>query len=160
MSFHVSRTDRRNETHNSLVLKRPKLAHISLLLKSNSGAVPLSNRPYRLFVKGKGIQGTTDNDGLLEHSNIPPGDYELEIEGLDQHIVVPTVPIHIVRRPQRVPGFFLFEEKSENESEEEEALTEEETAHFPLQMGEEEDNDEDGDWEEIAVYEDEKDEDG
>lgn len=152
MSFYISRTDKRNETHNSLVLRRTKLAHISVLLRSNSGAIPLSNRSYKLFIRGKEIEGTTDEDGLIEHSKIPPGDYEIEIEGLEGRMLMPTLPNHISRCPLRVTGFFLFEEN--NAEDEDDELTEEEMTLLPIEIGDEDDDDSD-DWEEIAVYEDE-----
>lgn len=83
-----------------------ELSHLSLLLRSNSGAVPLSNLPYRIEIASDWtIEGTTDDEGFLEHPDIPPGDYKLEIEGVQ--VLVPTLPIHIARRVQRVPGFVL-----------------------------------------------------
>jgi len=92
------------------------LSHISVLLRSNSGAVPLSNLAYRIHIsESKILEGKTDKEGLVHHSNIPPGDYRMKIEGFEDEILVSTLPTHIVRRITRVPDYFLFEKGSEKE---------------------------------------------
>jgi hypothetical protein len=70
--------------------------------------VPIKQRKYKLHISEKRIlEGTTDDDGLVEHPFIPPGDYKMELDGLDNFIVVPTLPLHLSRRITRVPGFHL-----------------------------------------------------
>lgn len=155
--YNVSRTDRERNKHNTIVLRRPKLSHISVLLRSNSGAVPLANRAYKIFLKGgKELQGTTDEDGLVYHSKVPPGDYLMEIEGLGHRIEVPTMPPHIVRRPIRVNSFFLFPE--EDKYPDEPLLTEEQDQTNLQPLGEIEESGEM--WEEVETYEQEEPDDG
>ena len=87
------------------------LVHISVLLRSNSGAVPLANRKYKIFLEeGQVLEGTTDREGLVSHEDVPPGDYPLEIEGRGVPTRVPTVPNNVTRRTLRVKGYYLFEE--------------------------------------------------
>jgi hypothetical protein len=109
MDFHVARVSEGSSDKNTLVLVRERLAHISTILRSNSGAVPLGNLSYRVFLPGGEVrEGTSDEDGFLEEADLPPGDYPMEIEGLTDRFVVPTTPVHIRRRPIRVPGYFLM----------------------------------------------------
>jgi hypothetical protein len=92
------------------------LSHISVLLHSNSGAVPLSDCAYRIYInESRILEGKTDKDGFVYHPNVPPGDYRMEIEGLEGDILVPTQPTHIARRITRVPGYFLFEDSPKKE---------------------------------------------
>ncbi len=89
-------------------LDRANLSHISLLLRSNSGAVPVAGKKYRIRVSDKRIlEGTTDQEGLVAHSLVPPGEYPMEIDGLVGELIVPTLPTHLTRRATRVAGFFL-----------------------------------------------------
>ncbi len=89
-------------------LDRTGLSHISLLLHTNSASVPIAGKTYRIRISDKRIiKGKTDDDGLVSHNFIPPGDYPLELEGLDGDLIIPTLPYNLVRRVTRVPGFFL-----------------------------------------------------
>jgi hypothetical protein len=93
------------------LLDRESLSHISVLLRSNSGAVALANLPYRIQIgEARVLKGTTDKDGLVEHDHIPPGDYPIELEGKPMDTLVPTLPLHLSRCELRVPDFFLFQE--------------------------------------------------
>ncbi|MGH7341277.1 MAG: peptidoglycan-binding protein, partial [Candidatus Rokuibacteriota bacterium] len=56
-------------------------AQIRVLLHSNSGCVPLADRPYRIDVDGKVHEGVTDAEGLALVSELHSGDYDLEVEG-------------------------------------------------------------------------------
>ena len=119
MKYFISRTDSRNPKHNVIVLRRPKLVHISALLRSNSGAVPLAEKTYRLFLRnGQVREGRTDVDGFVNESGLTPGDYEMEIEGAAGRFIVPTTPVHVCRRPIRLPGHILFEPDEESAEEE------------------------------------------
>lgn len=154
--YRVSRTDRRRMSHNVLALRRPKLAHISVLLRSNSGAVPLANVSYTIYTKaGRELRGKTDEDGLVYHSNVPPGDYQMEIEGFEHRVEVPTLPTHIDRRPLRVPDFLLFPE--EDQYADEDLLVEEEDEVDVQPMGTLDENDDE--WEDVEDYEPEEPED-
>ncbi len=114
MTFHVARAHAESSTRNTLVLVRPKLAHISVLLRSNSGAVPLADRGYRVVVGPERIvEGRTDSAGLVEIPDLAPGDYVLDLDGLARPISVPTTPAHITRRPMRVPDLLLFEREDD-----------------------------------------------
>jgi hypothetical protein len=87
-----------------------RLAHISVLLRSNSGCVPLANRPYKVFVQDQVLEGATDADGLVSHEDIPPDDYKLEIDG--HSTFVPTTPKSVTRCVHQVEGYYLFPAKS------------------------------------------------
>lgn len=90
------------------ILNRANLSHISLLLRSNSGAVPIKRRKYKIFLSPKRVlQGVTNDEGLVEHPFVPAGDYKLELEGLNSDIIVPTLPQHLSRRITRIPGLSL-----------------------------------------------------
>ena len=92
-------------------LDRDALSHISVLLRSNSGAMPLANMPYKIQIgEARVLQGKTDKDGLIEHDHIPPGDYELELNGQRTSALVPTLPLHLEKRSLRVAEFFLFDD--------------------------------------------------
>jgi hypothetical protein len=92
------------------------LSHISLLLRSNSGAAPIVNAKYKIHVgRGRVLDGTTDKDGFLRHAGIAPGDYKMDIEGFDGDILVPTLPLHLERRITRIAGFFLLAESLASE---------------------------------------------
>ncbi len=84
--------------------------HISVLLRSNSGAVPLANLPYRIFAD-RVLEGKTDEHGLIQHDSVPPGDYELELDGRKRKTLVPTLPRHFGKRTLRIDDFFLFEDR-------------------------------------------------
>jgi hypothetical protein len=114
MSYTVSRTRVENPTKNTVVLRRSRPAHISALLRSNSGAVPLANRPYRITLPGGELrEGVTGADGLVEEPCLPPGDHLMWVQGLSCMFPVPTTPVHIRRRPLRVPGYLLIESEQE-----------------------------------------------
>ncbi|MDI6766169.1 MAG: hypothetical protein QME52_05035 [Bacteroidota bacterium] len=99
------------DAQNTLIL-RTKLSHISLLLRSNSGAVPIANKSYRIHLPNNCVvEGRTDENGLIEYQNIPPGDYRLDIEG-GFSTVIPSTPQHITRCIMRIPEYFLFQEES------------------------------------------------
>jgi hypothetical protein len=87
-------------------------SHISVLLRSNSGAVPLTEIPYRIILEdGLPLEGKTGTEGLIQHEDVPPGDYELELKGEKVEVLVPTLPKHMDRRTLRVPNFFLFDDQ-------------------------------------------------
>jgi outer membrane protein OmpA-like peptidoglycan-associated protein len=81
-------------------------SQISLCLVSNSASVKLANEPYRLHVEGATLEGTTDAEGCLEHKELPPGDYVLEVLGTST--VVPTQPTDEARCLHMVRGLDLF----------------------------------------------------
>ena len=89
-------------------------SHISVLLRSNSGAVSLAGLPYRIIVdESLEFNGKTDEDGLIEHPHVPPGDYPLELNGVRIDTLVHTQPLHIERCALRVPDFRLFDDQDE-----------------------------------------------
>lgn len=84
--------------------------HISVLLRSNSGAMALADRPYRIRLDdGRILGGRTDQDGLIIHTNVPPGDYPLELDCEETGTLVPTSPTNVERIPLRVINKMLFE---------------------------------------------------
>jgi hypothetical protein len=86
------------------------LVHISVLLRSNSGAVALSNKQYRIQLdEGRVLEGTTDDDGLVSHDEVPPGDWPLELDDRDTGTRVPTAPRSMERIPLRVIDEHLAE---------------------------------------------------
>jgi len=108
MNFSVSRTPDEEGASNRLVLKRPRPTHISVLLRSNSGAIPIANRSYRILIGDRVLEGTTDENGLVYHPNVPPGDHPMIVEGAGEPFLVSALPTCIVRSPVRAPGLFLF----------------------------------------------------
>lgn len=83
--------------------------HISLILLSNSGCMPLAERPYKITISDdRVLEGTTDKEGFLQHDDVPPGHYTLEIE--EHTTSVPAIPVFRTRREHQVPGFLLFTE--------------------------------------------------
>lgn len=103
--------DRLNNNSPCESLDRTLFSHISVLLRSNSGAVPLAKVNYKIKVnEGRTLTGVTDKNGLIKHSHIPPGDYPIELEGKPMDTLVPTLPVHIAPCELRVPDFFLFDE--------------------------------------------------
>jgi len=113
MDFIVSRTNDRQRTKNRLALCRPRPTHISVLLRSNSGAVPIANRSYRILVGDRVLEGTTDENGLIAHPGVPPGDYPMFVDGCEEQILVSTLPTCVTRSPVRGPGLFLYAEEED-----------------------------------------------
>jgi outer membrane protein OmpA-like peptidoglycan-associated protein len=58
-----------------------RLSKVAHRLRSNSGCVPLANMAYKLDAGGRIFEGITDEEGLVSHDLLPPGDHELEIDG-------------------------------------------------------------------------------
>jgi len=84
--------------------------HFSHLLRSNSACVPLAKRKYKIQVDGRTLQGATTEEGLIEHSEIPPGEYELEIDG--HKTIIAAVPKFRSRIVHQVEGYILFPDNS------------------------------------------------
>ena len=83
--------------------------HIAVLLRSNSGCVALAGRKYKLTITpDKVLEGTTDEDGLVLHPDIPPGEYSLEIDGYTTF--VPATRSFREPREHQVNGYFLFQD--------------------------------------------------
>ncbi len=86
-------------------------SHISVLLRSNSGAVPLAQLEYSIAIDdGQTLTGKTDDDGLIQHDDVPPGDYPLTLDGKQVDLLVPTLPKYLEKRLTRVPNFYLFDD--------------------------------------------------
>ena len=99
-------------------------AHISVMLRSNSGAVPIASAKCRVFLDdGRVLEGQTDADGFIQHEDVPPGDYELEVNGKKVGPLVPTIPKHLDRRILRLPEFFLFDDHPSSEVRDSPALS-------------------------------------
>src|SRR5258708_125788 len=82
------------------------LSNISPVLFTNSGLVPLRQRPYELqSPDGTVLKGRTDGDAYLEHRDVPAGDYVLRIDGISGW--VPTIRNSQERLPIRVRGYYL-----------------------------------------------------
>jgi len=91
---------------NTLTQPPAELSNISAVLFSNSGLVPLRNRPYELqSPDGTVLKGTTDGDAYLEHRDVPAGDYVLRMDGISGW--VPTTRNAQERLPIRVRGYYL-----------------------------------------------------
>ncbi len=80
------------------------LFQISLLLRSNSGALPARDEPFKLTLNdGTVVEGETNEDGKLFQDNVPVGDHTLEVGGIT--ITVPAIHKGKDPRMTRVPGF-------------------------------------------------------
>lgn len=80
-------------------------SQIVVYLRSNSGCVPLSDRPYRIDVDGTIHEGVTDGDGLASVREIPSGDHRVEVEGVAG--LVASRPTGSPAVPHVLGGFFL-----------------------------------------------------
>ncbi|MFQ6008383.1 MAG: hypothetical protein ACE5K8_05450 [Candidatus Zixiibacteriota bacterium] len=90
--------------------------HISVILLSNSGLVPLANLGYRLHLgPDRVVDGTTDHDGLVSQADVPQGDYRIELEGSTSEFFIPSLPTDVTRHPVRLP-YMLFQDATPEES--------------------------------------------
>ena len=90
--------------------------HISVILLSNSGLVPLANLHYRLHLGAdRVVDGTTDQDGFIAHADVPQGDYRIELEGSSTRYSIPSLPTDVTRHPIRLP-YMLFQDDATDES--------------------------------------------
>lgn len=80
-------------------------SQINYHLRTNSGCVPLADLPYVLHVNGRTLAGTTDSEGLVFQAGIPPGDYELEIDGVKT--IVGTLPRGVTPSLHTVFGYYV-----------------------------------------------------
>ena len=98
----------RNSTNTLRI--NPRVGHISAVLYSNSGMVPLKERPYKLALEGgPDLSGTTTAQGEITHTAVPIGDYLLEIDG--SRCFVPTVVEPDEKLPIRVRKYYLVPEQ-------------------------------------------------
>jgi len=105
--------------------------HLSLILLSNSGQVPLAEVAYRIRLSpGSVIDGTTDADGKLQHDNIPLGQYQMLVDGAPDPIYVEATPNDISDCPVRVSGYMLFAE--DDDTDVDDLPTEEDPEEFIL----------------------------
>lgn len=95
-----------------------QLSNISAVLYSNSSFVPLVNRKYTLQLsKGEILEGKTDQEGYLQHLDIPAGDYDLVIDRVEW--TIPTVADPDERLPIRVKEYYLVPKDDEQGEEDE-----------------------------------------
>lgn len=80
-------------------------SQLVVYLRSNSGCVPLSRRPYRFDVDGTIHEGVTDDDGLASVREIASGDHRVEVEGIEGPIA--SRPTGSPAVPHVLGGFFL-----------------------------------------------------
>lgn len=84
----------------------PRNRHVSVILFSNSGCVPLANREVQLTVRGGGsVSGKTDAEGFFAHGPVPAGDHVLVIDGTET--VIGATTFDVERRPHMVQGHVL-----------------------------------------------------
>lgn len=82
--------------------------HISVVLLSNSGRVPLANVKYRIRISPDcTLSGSTDAAGAIAHSPVPQGAHAMELEGMEGDILVPALPPDITNYELRVAGYML-----------------------------------------------------
>lgn len=82
--------------------------HISVILLSNSGSVPVADTKCVLTTSDQRLEGTTDSDGFVEFKELPIGEYKLELVDLDAVVFVPAVPKDTEKVPVCVAGYALF----------------------------------------------------
>lgn len=81
---------------------------ISIILLSNSGNVPLSNRSITLNVEGDPpFSGSTDANGSFEKLGVPAGEHLLTVDGIST--LVAATPPSITQRPHVVAGHVLID---------------------------------------------------
>jgi len=94
--------------------------HISAVLLSNSGNVPVADTKCVLTTADQRLEGTTDADGFIEFKEIPIDEYKLELVDHGAVVAVPAVPKDAEKVPVCVAGFELFgKDPSETQSDEE-----------------------------------------
>jgi len=88
--------------------------HISVVLLSNSGRVPLAGVKYRIKVSPDcTLSGTTSTAGLISHSPVPQGTYGMEVEGVAGEVLVPAFPREVTDYELPVAGYMLSGEDPE-----------------------------------------------
>src|SRR4030042_6266461 len=108
-------------------------SNISAILHSNSGLVLLADRKYSLRLgDGKPLEGTTDENGYLQHLDVPPGDYTLTIDGVKA--IIPSVANPNERLPIRVRAYNLVQADASEEEEQYEEEGEGEALWEPLEQ--------------------------
>jgi hypothetical protein len=109
----VERSDRAKRQSRTFVVLP---GHISVILLSNSGLVPLANLHYRLHLESdRVVEGTTDNDGFISQPDVPQGDYRIELEGSSTRYSISSLPTDVTRHPIRLP-YMLFQDDATDES--------------------------------------------
>ncbi|HEY8091878.1 MAG TPA: hypothetical protein VIF09_28650 [Polyangiaceae bacterium] len=106
MTYSVATTLRDADGTPTIVLALAAQSRISLLLRSNSGEVPLVGRSYTIqLTDGSTLQGTTGDDGLVEHSPVIGGDHSLTIDGVT--VPIPSHSASLEKVAWRVDGYYL-----------------------------------------------------
>lgn len=82
--------------------------HISVVLVSNSGNVPLADTKVLVVTAKDRLEGTTDKDGYVAFERVPIGEYKMLLPDLEATVVVPSVPTDVEKLPVCVAGFELF----------------------------------------------------
>lgn len=87
--------------------ERPEVgtSQITYLLRTNAGKLPVANEPYRLNVRGRTLEGVTNEEGLIAHFDLPAGDYRIELER--GSTIVGTLRAGTDPIPHEVHGLFL-----------------------------------------------------
>lgn len=87
--------------------KEPADLHVSVLLRSNSGRVPIVDRPFVFhFGDGRELVGKTGLDGLVEVEGLHADDYQLYVDKVG--VMVPAMPTTDTNRPTRIPGYYIY----------------------------------------------------
>ncbi|HVY60074.1 MAG TPA: hypothetical protein VHF22_00415, partial [Planctomycetota bacterium] len=77
---------------------------IAVKLRDEVGVIPIGKRPYRIDLGGgKVARGTTDEEGLVLHPDVEPGNYRLEVDG--KRTEVPTTAVDVAPHPHAVRGY-------------------------------------------------------
>lgn len=85
-----------------------RTSHISVHLRSNSGAIPLAHRPCKLHLhEGLTLTATTDAAGALRVADVPAGEYLLEVD--DATVYVTTLPPEVPSQTVRVPDYMTVD---------------------------------------------------
>jgi hypothetical protein len=73
------------------------LIHISNILFLNYPAGPLTNQPFKLYLKDRVISGNTGADGLVHQEKVPAGDYRIDV--VNRTTYVSAIPLSMERFP-------------------------------------------------------------
>ena len=100
---------RATELREISAIGNPRDRHVSVILLSNSGNVPLKQRAVTLTIEGEPpLEGKTDDNGVFEQPGLPAGDHRLRVDGVDSFVA--ATPTSIVQRPHVVVGHILIAE--------------------------------------------------
>lgn len=83
--------------------------HLSYILRSNSGVVPIAAEDYRIVISStRTVNGTTDDEGRLTVHAVPAGDYLISFPNRGLVSWISAIPTDMEDVPLRIAGFMYL----------------------------------------------------